>query len=223
MNDSGSTSEVQKARYFLSRHHRGARDYLLREIDELGHGSEASKLVASLCVALITTSVSYMECRINEFWSGVLEDDRDSWSLTEPQKEKFRLIAETVDWKRKLSVLDKFQTALKILDLSQFGRGEEPFQSVQSLVDLRNELVHNVPQDIDLIDANRISKTPRLESRLRILAEACPSKVLQKVFPDNVLHGTTAHWAVDCSQSFVDNFLTLAGLEKKQFVMSIRG
>lgn len=223
MNGSGSTTEVQTARYFLSRYHRGARDHLLQEIDELEDGPETRDLIAGLCVALITTSVSYMECRINEFWSGVLEGDRDSWPLTDFQKEKFRLIAETVDWKRKLSVLDKFQTALKLLDLSQFARGEEPFQGVQSLIDLRNELVHNIPQDIDLIGDDRISKTPKLESRLRKLAEACPSKVLQKVFPDNVLHGTTAHWAVNCSQSFVDEFLTLAGLGKKQFVMSIRG
>src|SRR5688500_9348494 len=92
--------------YFLSRHHRTMRDELNTHIKVLSENGADHDKIAPYCVALITTAACYMECRINEFWLGVLNDGTDSWGLTALQKKQFEVVATKSDWKWK-TILDK--------------------------------------------------------------------------------------------------------------------
>ncbi|MEO6561796.1 MAG: hypothetical protein ABIN99_01950 [Nitrosospira sp.] len=203
--------------FFLSRHHRKIRDELNARIRALSEDDEDYDLIASYCVALITTAVSYMECRINEFWLGVLNDGIDSQGLTAHQKKQFKEMATRVDWKWE-NILDKYQLALKILGLPVFDKGRHPFQAADSLVLLRNEVVHNVPWGIELLEGKRISKQSKLEARLQRLIGKCPYEGLKIYFPENCLHQDCAEWASTTSQEFVDKFLLRAGANTKVYV-----
>jgi hypothetical protein len=205
--------------FFLSRHHRKIRDELNSHIKTLSTDGGDSQLIASYCVALITSAVCYMECRINEFWLEVLNNGINSQGLTAPQKKQFKEMAARVDWKwNRKSILDKYQLALETLGLPVFAKGSHPFQTADSLVLLRNEIVHNVPWGIELLEGKRMGKQSKLEARLQMLIRKCPYEGLKIFFPENCLHQACAEWASKTSQEFVDDFLLRTGSNTKVYV-----
>lgn len=158
-----------------------------------------------------------MECRINEFWLDILNNGINSQDLTAHQKKKFKEMAIRVDWKWE-NILDKYQLALETLGLPVFVKGSHPFQTADSLVLLRNEIVHNVPWGIELLEGKRICKQSKLEARLQTVIRKCPYEGLKIYFPENCLHQACAEWASKTSQEFVDDFLLRTGSNTKVYV-----
>ena len=211
------------SRYYLSRHHRKARDSLLAKMHELNGDSQNINEISACCVALVTCAVSYMECRINEFYSGILNFGRDDWSLEKQKKQSFQNIVSSFDWKRQITILEKYQVALAILGLERFNTGNEPYQSAETLIKLRNELVHSEPHSMEMsLPTNERSSVPALEKRLRSKIGECPYKGLKEYFPENCLHLKCGEWAASSSQKFVDEFLSRAGASLKIFVGSFQ-
>lgn len=196
--------------FFLSTHHRQARDNLLGHIKALSDDGGDGRQIAAYCVALITTAGCYLECRINEFWLTALNDGMISPRLTESQKTRFKKIASSSDWRMK-KTLEKYQIALDTLGVPVFDKGASPYQDAKTLMSLRNEIVHHVPYETELLNNERVSKRPKLEVTLQTLIGECPHQGLKSFFPENCLHQACAVWASKTSQMFVDEFLIRAG------------
>jgi len=205
--------------FYLSTRHRQASDNLLEEITALSEAGADHNDIAPYCVALITTTGCYLECRINEFWIMAQSNGMTRPRLTEAQKSEFQEIASRSDW-RKTKTLAKYQIALATLGLRVFDKGGQPYQDAQVLVSLRNELVHHAPYATELTDHQRISKRPKLEAKLRTLIGECPHQGIKSFFPENCLYQACAEWASKTSQKFVDEFLTRAGAPTSVYVSS---
>ncbi|MBA4142251.1 MAG: hypothetical protein H0X43_04420 [Nitrosospira sp.] len=203
--------------FFLSAHHRRARDNLLGHIKALSHEGANHGHIAAYCVALITTAGCYLECRINEFWLTALNNGMISPRLTENQKARFKEIARSSDWKMK-KTLEKYQIALDTLGLPVFDKGASPYQGAKTLMSLRNEIVHHVPYETELLNNNRVSKRPKLEATLQTLIGKCPHEGIKSFFPENCLHQACAEWASKTSQMFVDEFLLRTGGNTKDSI-----
>lgn len=152
--------------FFLSTHHRQARDNLLAHIKALSPDGADHSQIAAYCVALITTTGCYLECRINEFWLTALNDGMINPRLTEGQKTRFKQTASRLDWKME-KTLEKYQIALETLGLPVFDKGGSPYQDAKTLISLRNEIVHHVPYETELLENIRVSKRRKLEATLQ--------------------------------------------------------
>jgi hypothetical protein len=188
---------------------------------DLGDDPSAFDEMACLCVATVTTAVSYLECRVNEFYSDIFNRGADGRTLSEEQRRAFNRIGNAFDWKRQASILEKYQLALAALGLDPFDAGSAPYQDAAILVQLRNEFVHSEPRstEVRLPSGERMS-APKLESRLRDKIGECPSPTLKPFFPENCLHLRCGEWAVTSSQVLVDAFLTKVGAKLTPYVAS---
>jgi hypothetical protein len=207
--------------FYLSTCHRDARDNLLAQIKALSNEGAHDRQIAAYCVALITATGCYLECRVNEFWLTALTDELGNSPprLTEPQKKRFKAFANGSEWKM-TKTLEKYQLALEMLDLPVFDKGGSPYQDAKTLISLRNEIVHHVPHITELLDHNRVSKRPKLEQTLQTLIGECPHDGIKSFFPNNCLHQACAEWASKTSQTFVDEFLNRAGASTNVYISS---
>jgi hypothetical protein len=206
--------------FYLSPHHRQARDKLLAHIKTLSDDGDDWDQIAAYCVALITTAGCYIECRINEFWLTALNNEMTSPGLTKDQKIRFNEIARSLDWKME-STLDKYQLALKTVGAQVFDKGGPPYQDAATLMLLRNEIVHHLPCKTEFLDDRRVSKNSKLEGRLQTLIRECPYEGIKSFFPQNCLHHACAEWAGATSQIFVDEFLVRAGANTKVHISTV--
>ena len=217
----GNEPEKQTSRYYISRHHRVASDLLLKRMEEFQNKPDNYKSTAALCVALITSAVSYIECKINEFISGLIEFGPYEQYISPEQKTLIVSIAQTFDWKYKLSILEKYQFALSTLSKDLFEKGKEPYQSANILIQFRNHLVHYEP--INTVVSTTLGERefiPKLEERIYQKIGNTPFKGLKDFFPENCFHYACGKWAVSSSNEFVEAFLLRFGAKLNEFIMT---
>lgn len=94
---------------------------------------------------------------------------------------------------RMLSLLSKFQVALVCAGHDRMDKGAEPYQSVDVLVDLRNELVHFKPQWWHDDGRDEAKFVKRLRDRLAGRENRQP--IGEPWFPNKVLGAGCADWA----------------------------
>lgn len=102
----------------------------------------------------VTFSVAFLETSINEFY--LQAADRDQTSLKGLTLDQLALLAEL--WssiERKSSVLDKFKIALVACGAVPFQTGQDPFQSVDALIGIRNALIHYRPEPSNDLQIHR--------------------------------------------------------------------
>lgn len=208
-------------RHFVAYLHRAARDRLVSEIDAIRDPEDHGKPTMSICIAVITSATSYMECMINEYWNSVLNNGRYSSGIDEIAKSRFRSVAGAIEWKRKHAILEKYELAISLLDKPSMDKGALPYQDAETLIALRNELVHYEPQSIEFVIGERTTAVPKLEKRLASRVDVSKSLSDLVPFPHKYLNSQCARWAADASQTFVDDFLDRVGAPKKQFVSSV--
>jgi len=147
------------------------------------------------CVsATIMLCVASIESNVNEYLSdpGVLFPE-----LTATARQEFsELISE-------ISILEKYQRILAVKGLEKFDQGSNPYQDIDTLIALRNELVHFHPEWHDEQQRHK-----KLGQRLLYRFELSPfiSEGSGVLFPQRIIsHGCTK-WAVDSSTSFMKKF-----------------
>ncbi len=218
MQDSEPT---ETRRTFASYHHRLARDHLLEYIHTYITRPEMCSPIPSLCATVVIQNVSYMECRINEYWAGVISGGRDAWGLTIDEISRFRAVAQTLPWKRKYSILEKYQTACEILGRTMFEKREKTYQDAETAILLRNELVHYEPRDYIYKDGSKITARIGIEARLRAKVPETKYGDFAPQFPDNFFNIECAEWSTNRTQYFVDEFLTRVGASTKVFKSTV--
>jgi hypothetical protein len=153
----------------------------------------------------LLTCVAFLEAAINELFQDVC-DGHDSYTKTldAQSQSAMRVFWQfTEDRNRSaFSILDKYQISLSLLRMPIFSTGQQPYQDVYLLCQLRNELVHYKPKSLGA-EAHH-----KLEEKLR---GKFPTKGLMRAvgnpwFPDVCLGHGCAEWAVQASQCFADAF-----------------
>jgi len=156
------------------------------------------------CVsATIMLCVASLESNINEYLS---EAEKLFPNISKPARDQFIALLEP------LSVLDKYQKTLSFKGFSSFDKGRDPFQSVDAIITLRNELVHFHPEWHD--EQERHNK---LGKKLIGKFEFSPfmNETNAVIFPQRFIsHGCT-EWAVESCIKFMDKFAVLNEFESK--------
>lgn len=156
------------------------------------------------CVsATIMLSVASLESNINEYLG---EPAQLFPEFPEQARQEFcQLVAE-------LSILDKYERVLSFKGTEEFNRGNRPYQDVDVLISLRNELVHFHPEWHDEQERHK-----KIGQRLMYRFELSPfiREGSGLLFPQRfVSHGCTK-WAVESSLAFMEKFSTYLGLPSK--------
>jgi hypothetical protein len=160
----------------------------------------------------ILSAVGYLEANINEFFADAAEGLSDGAADTPAVINRLRNIW-NMDAARS-SILDKYDIALSLCDLSPFNRGVAPYQGVALLIRLRNALTHFVPQWQPTGGApNEDAELSALARSLRrIFPENGLAEKHEPFFPDRCLGYGSSKWAVTQSVAFVEDFMSTLGV-----------
>lgn len=111
----------------------------------------------------------------------------------------------------KAETLDKYQRVLKGFDKPLFVKGNEPYQSINNLRELRNAMVHYNPEEWgDDIETSKKPFSEKLEksglkSKIKTLNPFI-EKTDNPFFPDKCFGYGCAKWAVQSSVRFIEEF-----------------
>ncbi|OMC57430.1 hypothetical protein A5747_03440 [Mycobacterium sp. IS-836] len=152
----GLTASVSIRNYMANQHLWNARReaWLCRKREETLQNLDRAHLSHAMMAVL--SAVAFLEAFVNAVWQDAADSDpgehthytdgipdaavaimRELWTGKRKNKE---------DAERMMSLQSKFQIALVCAGRDRLDKGAEPYQSVDVLIDLRNELVHFKPQ-----------------------------------------------------------------------------
>ncbi len=196
--------------------------------DDSKYSSELFDEHRSYVIGSIITAVCYLEATINELFTNVVDGDYSNdlnpnaiavmtkmWKLEikPPNKTQTEKTYTPLD-DLKPSILQKFQIALTLADKDLFNTGHDPYQNVDYLIRLRNDLIHYKPERIgtgkiyDKTNSEQLRK--KLENKIKTLN---PMRREGNVFfPHQCLGYGCAKWAVESSVKFSDEFFSKIGL-----------
>lgn len=148
-------------------------------------------------LGVVTLSVAALECYANELWFEQVPVRPDLNETAAVQ------ISELVD---RESILKKYSLALALRTGRNLELGCEPVQNADSLIKLRNGVVHFRPEWFDSqIEHERLSK--RLNGKFSS-SEFLPN---EPIFPRAWATGNFASWAIRSTVNFLDYFYTESG------------
>lgn len=169
----------------------------------------------------IFAASAYLEAFVNAIWQDASErEPGEHSSYTEGIPDIAMATMRELwngkdDAERTMSVLSKYQLALVCAGLPRMDDGAEPFQSVETLVNLRNTLVHFKPHTQG-DTADDVSKRLRkLVARLRsVITPARENQqTLSDWYPNKVLGAGCAAWACDSVIAFTRDWHGRIGLQ----------
>ena len=196
--------------YYSSYHLWGAQHFALLagEIED-AHGGRSTfdiKHRAYVTNSLLS-SAAFMEAAVNELYQDAF--DEHSSYLSPLSQETRNLLADfwamtEKENKATISLLDKYQLALRFCGKETLSKGESPYQEVDSIVKIRNALTHYKPQSLGGDNVHR------LEGRLRdkFQENKLMSDSNNPYFPDKLLGRGCANWAVASARTFTDKFFS---------------
>lgn len=149
----------------------------------------------SACViGAVVCSTAFLECTVN----GLYEDSK---SFSRPTKFHKALSSVWSDAFERLPVLSKYQVALTLAKCDIFRIGEEPYQSAEALIELRNAIAH--PKEILGSQKNQQRLEKRLHERYTF---ASPREHRKEFFPERCLSAYCATWATRAAINFAMEF-----------------
>lgn len=174
----------------------------------------------SYVVGSIFTSVSFLEAYINELYCEAERGGEWAWEMLNHDKKLINLM-ETL-WKHKIprtahySILEKYGLTLDLAGKPPLLKGDSPYQDVESLIKLRNSLIHYEPEPVLHGDSPLIEdkEKHKFEKQLRGRFEPNPLVDSKNPFyPDRCLSHGCAEWGLHSSLKFVEKFMTNMGLK----------
>ncbi|MDY0255709.1 hypothetical protein [Gudongella oleilytica] len=219
---------IQFRAYFSIQHLKSA--YLLgiesKKLEELDLtnicGSEKNDLI-SRNLAFVTgslfASVSFLEATIREVICDII-DTKDR-TLNIPTKDRDSVV---VDWNKKsrdslerLSILNKYQRTLSILNKVTFDSGSEIFIDLINVIEVRNALIHYTPEDYSIHSPfvseinNQHALTEYLDGKFE--HSVFFERTGNPFFPDKCLGYGFSRWTLENSIKFVNEFHNKIGLK----------
>lgn len=161
--------------------------------------------------AAILASVAFLEASINELYFDLQELDPADGG--QPLN---RLLARLPDvWPaaERAPILHRYQLALALADAERFDPSRPPYADAESLIQLRDALLHQQP-DHDDGHARRRRLERRLRQRFAPNALARPGSPW---FPHLCLGAGCADWAVQTAEAFSDAFCQRMSIPARGF------
>ena len=166
----------------------------------------------SYVTASILSSVAFLEASINELYGSASDPaiKEVGGALTEAER---NLLADVADFIERDRTLARFQLTLHLLGKEPFDRGAQPYQDANTLVKLRNELVHYKPRRRSGDDTFTESDKWLNPLSQKQFALNPFSGGANPFFPDKCLsHGCTV-WAWETALAFADAFFVRLGVQ----------
>lgn len=184
-----------------------------------GHGNDV--LLAkqhAYAVGAVFAAVSFLEALINELFADAGEKYQNHLDgLDEPTIEIMAdMWAHSIPRTTRYSILEKYDIALVLAGRPPFDSGRQPYQDVDLLVKLRNDLVHYEPEwrHGDYDPSHKPDREPKFVKGLRGKFPPNPiAAVGNPFYPDRCLGHGCAKWAVESSVQFTDDFFAVLGVK----------
>lgn len=210
---------IQRWRSYSTRHLEHARDMAVAAQDiesrELAAENKRHDAQQAHVIAAVIFSAMTLEASINELFTECAlfpfgEQARDL--PTTVQKRMKEIGERSIGRQARLRVLDKFDLALMLADKETFDSSRPPYQDAAALIDMRNELIHHVPEwkvvgTTEIDEASRVGK--KLNGKFPLNPLAVEGDAL---FPEKCLGAGCARWAVITAADFLCEFYTRMGI-----------
>lgn len=213
----GSSTAIATLRlkYSFSRQHLGAAKHFAKRADEIEvvatqvpDDSLLSQHRAYITGAVIST-VAALEASINELY--LEAQDENPHTMKGLDDTAVALLAQFWPDIERYPILHKYRTALLIVGAKKLDKGGPPYQDTESLIKLRDALVHYKPEWDDELDVHG-SLERRLSGKF-IENRLAPSGSLW--FPHKCLGSGCAQWAVDTAMIFMSEFCRRAQIPER--------
>jgi hypothetical protein len=191
---------IGSARFFAQRA-RAFEDRAMKQHGQLGAGTSGDLVRhLSYVTGAILSAAAFLEASINELYvelHGLQSNERSRL----PRRVLTVLGRFWSDIER-APVLHRYQVVLMVADAERFDERRAPFQDADSLMKLRDALVHVRPERPE---SRRRLRT--VEQRLRNRFEPNPlAPADSEWFPDLCLSAECAEWAVQAADDFTEDF-----------------
>ena len=154
----------------------------------------------SYVTGAIFSSVAGLESSINELYLEAC--DKNNNTLQGLDENDLDKIAEWWNELERSSILLKYQMALMLANHNKFDHGTQPYQDVDSLIQLRNALVHYKPEwDTESQKHENLRK--RLNLKFILNPFASKSRLW---FPHKCLGSGCVLWSINASEVFITSF-----------------
>jgi hypothetical protein len=163
------------------------------------------------CVtAAVLSAVAFLEASVNELYLSAV--DQDLTNLPTFDHKLFQLFGQFWENVEKYPILQKYQIALLLAGKDRFNPGVQPYQNTESLIKLRDTLVHYKPEW-----DNEAGQHQKLEKRLRSCKFALSpyADTGRLWFPHQCLGAGCAQWSVVTARDFSDEFCNQLGISKR--------
>jgi hypothetical protein len=171
---------------------------------------EEHRLRHRACVtAAILSAVAFLGASINELYLSAIDQDRTN--LPTFDHRLFQVFGQFWENIEKYPILQKYQIALLLVDKDRLNPGVPPYQDAESLIKLRDSLIHYKPEW-----DNEAGQHQKLENRLRgkfVLSPYAETGSLW--FPHQCLGAGCAQWSVVTARDFSDGFCGRLGIAKR--------
>jgi len=161
----------------------------------------------------VLSTVAFLECTINELYADVADD-----AYLCPDEEHEQLLATIRDrWNNEKNfdrspLIGKYQKILTIAGRAPFGEGDQAYDNVRMLVEIRNNLMHYRREWVVIREEGAVKQggettADRFEKILRKKFAVNPfAEKTLPYFPDTCLGHGCAEWAIVNSIIFTDAF-----------------
>ncbi len=195
-----------RLKYSFSRQHLKAGSHFAKSADAIESASiklsaeeELSQHRAYITGAVISVA-SALEASINELYLEAQDGNPHTLKGLEPRA--VSILAQFWPEIERYPILHKYQTALLIIGVHKFDKGGPPYQDTESLIKLRDALVHYKPEW-----DNELNVHEGLEKRLK--GKFPENRLAQSEslwFPHKCLSSGCAQWTVNTANVFMQGF-----------------
>ncbi|WP_431949832.1 hypothetical protein [Nocardia lijiangensis] len=173
-----------------------------RNVD-LGHRADA--------ISAVLSAVAFLEAFVNETFSDAAESEGGTFRTAGLSPAVVTQMGQfwtggAVPIERGLPVIRKYQLALLCAGQPLLDTGSGPAQAVNVLIDLRNALVHFMPQTQDIETAHK------LENGLRPRITPNKQAIGAPWYPNSALAAGCARWACTAAMELADEWQQRMGL-----------
>jgi hypothetical protein len=167
----------------------------------------------------VLSTVSFLESTVNELYADAADD---AYFFADGEHEALlRLIGEKWNNEKNFDrapLISKYQKILTIAEKSPFEEGDQAYENVRTLIEIRNHLLHYKREWVVIRDHGTAgeSEGTTTEKFGKILQKKFAANLLAHknlpFFPDQCLGHGCAEWAIVNSVIFTDEFFRRLGL-----------
>jgi hypothetical protein len=216
-----SASITVKTRHYFSIQHIQSAALFARmcyQIEQSYDGTYSSELMAdhwSYVTGAIFATVSFLEATINELFADAV-DHPDGELASYLEASTRQLMAEM--WKLEIprtsryKTTEKFQIALTLARKPLLDLSRSPFQDVETLIIIRNNLIHFEPVWTEVEAKKAHKRILNLQQEKKFAFNPFIAASGNPFYPDKCLSYGCAKWAVDNGIRFAEDFFSRLGI-----------